>query len=155
VPYRRAIAGATSTEGPVLDELTGRSEENIDVCRREQADVLDFYQQAFNDNQPEQAAAAHLGATYTQHNPEASDGPEAFIGYVGWLRGQFPQLQLHIKRAIAEGDLVVTHSNLHLEPGDRGMAVADFWRLSDGKIVEHWDVIQQVPEKSANSNTMF
>lgn len=53
--------------------------------------VLAFYQEAFNDNQPEQAAAAHLGATYTQHNPEATDGPEAFIGYVRWLRGQFPQ----------------------------------------------------------------
>ena len=114
--------------------------------------VLDCYQQAFNDNQAERAAAAHLGATYTQHNPEASDGQEAFIGYVGWLRGQFAPLRLDIKRIMAEADLGVTHSNLHLEPGDRGLAVADFWRLADGKIVEHWDVIQQVPEKSANSD---
>lgn len=51
--------------------------------------------------------------------------------------------------------MVVTHSNLHFERGDRGMAVADFWRLADGKIVEHWDVIQEVPEKSANDNTIF
>ena len=81
--------------------------------------VLDCYQQAFNDNQAERAAAAHLGATYTQHNPEASDGQEAFIGYVGWLRGQFAPLRLDIKRIMAEADLGVTHSNLHLEPGDR------------------------------------
>jgi predicted SnoaL-like aldol condensation-catalyzing enzyme len=74
---------------------------------------------------------------------------------VHWLRGQFPDLRLDIKRVIAEGDSVVTHSNPHLKPGDRGMAVADFWRVADGKIVEHWDVIQEVPEKSANDNTMF
>ena len=67
---------------------------------------------------------------------------------MGWLRGQFAPLRLDIKRIMAEADLGVTHSNLHLEPGDRGLAVADFWRLADGKIVEHWDVIQQVPEKS-------
>ena len=117
--------------------------------------VLAFYRRAFNDYEPEQAAAEHLDATYTQHNPEAQDGPDAFVGYVHWLRGQFPELHLDIKRAIAEGDLVVTHSNLHLQPGDLGMAVADFWRIADGKIVEHWDVIQQVPEQAANNNTMF
>jgi len=117
--------------------------------------VLAFYQQAFNDNQPEQAAAEHLASTYVQHNPGAGDGPDAFIGYVHWLRGQFPELHLDIKRAIAEDDLVVTHANLHLKPGDRGMAVADIWRVADGKIAEHWDVVQEVPEKSANSNTMF
>jgi predicted SnoaL-like aldol condensation-catalyzing enzyme len=92
---------------------------------------------------------------YTQHNPEAQDGPEAFVGYVHWLRGQLPELHLDIVRAIAEDDLVVTHSNLHLAAGDRGMAVADFWRVVDGKIVEHWDVTQEVPEKSANENAMF
>ncbi len=86
--------------------------------------VTAFYEQAFNDYQP----TAHLGESYTQHNPEAQDGPGAFVGYVHWLRGQFPDLRLDIKRVIAEGDLVVTHSNLHLKPGDRGMAVADFWR---------------------------
>ncbi|CAM5709000.1 nuclear transport factor 2 family protein [Streptomyces canus] len=91
-----------------------------------------FYEQAFSDYQPEQAAEAHLGESC----------------------GQFPDLRLDIKRAVAEGD-VVTRRNLHLKPGDRGMAVADFWRVVDGKIVEHWDVIQEVPEKSANDNTMF
>jgi predicted SnoaL-like aldol condensation-catalyzing enzyme len=116
--------------------------------------VVAFYQQAFNDGQPEQAAA-HLGATYTQHNPGAPDGAEGFVGYVHWLRGQFPELHLDIKRVIAEDDLVVTHSNLHLKPGDLGMAVADLWRIADGKIVEHWDVVQEVPEKSSNDNTMF
>ena len=117
--------------------------------------VTEFYRQAFNDGQPEEAAARALGNSYIQHNPEAEDGPAAFIGYTRWLRGQFPELHLDIKRVIADGDLVVTHSNLHLTPGDRGLAVADFWRVSDGTIVEHWDVIQEVPESSKNQNTMF
>ena len=117
--------------------------------------VIAFYEQAFNDGQPEQAAAAHLGTTYTQHNPGAPDGAEGFIGYVHWLRGQFPELHLDIKRALAEEDLVFTHSHLHLKPGDRGMSVADIWRIADGRIVEHWDVVQEVPEASANDNTMF
>ena len=117
--------------------------------------VTTFYELAFNEGKPEEAAAAALGSSYTQHNPEAQDGPDAFVGYVHWLRGQFPELHLDIKRVIADGDLVVTHSNLHLTPGDLGMAVADIWRIEHGKIVEHWDVVQQVPEKSANANTMF
>jgi len=74
---------------------------------------------------------------------------------VHWLRGQFPELHLDIKRALAEEDLVFTHSHLHLKPGDRGMSVADIWRIADGRIVEHWDVVQEVPEASANDNTMF
>ena len=78
-----------------------------------------------------------------------------FVGYVHWLRGQRPGLRLDIKRAVAEGDLVVIHGNLHLKPGGRGMAVADFWRIAEGKIVEHWDVIREVRESSADGNTMF
>jgi len=116
--------------------------------------VLAFYEQAFNDRQPEEAAT-HLGAGYTQHNPGALDGAEGFISYMLWLHGQYPELHLDIKRAIAEDDLVVTHSNLHLTPGDLGMAAIDILRIVDGKIVEHWDVMQDVPEKSSNDNTMF
>ncbi len=117
--------------------------------------VVAFWYQAFNDGQPEAAAAAAIGETYTQHNPGAPDGAEAFIGYVHYMRSRFPQLQVEVKRTVAEGDLVVTHSHFHLVPGDRGLAAADFWRVVDGKIVEHWDVIQEVPEEAKNTNTMF
>ena len=116
--------------------------------------VADYYQTAF-DGDPEKAVADHFGPRYIQHNPEASDGPEAFIGFVKWLRGKHPRLRLEIKRIIAEGDMVVTHSHLVLEPGQPGRALADFFRLENGKVVEHWDVIQEVPVKSANSNGMF
>jgi predicted SnoaL-like aldol condensation-catalyzing enzyme len=116
--------------------------------------VIDYYKTAF-DGDPEKAVADHFGNRYVQHNPEAADGPEAFIGFVHWLRNEHPRLQLEIKRVIAEGDLVATHSHLILEPGEPGRALADFFRLENGKVVEHWDVIQEVPANSANPNGMF
>jgi predicted SnoaL-like aldol condensation-catalyzing enzyme len=116
--------------------------------------VLDYYQTAFGGN-PEKAIADHFGPVYIQHNPDAQDGPEAFIGFVTYLRGEYPNLRLDIKRVIAEGDMVVTHSHLILEPGQPGRAVADYFRLENGKVVEHWDVIQDVPITSANANGMF
>ncbi|MDR6574796.1 putative SnoaL-like aldol condensation-catalyzing enzyme [Curtobacterium sp. 320] len=117
--------------------------------------VVGFYTQSFNDGEPEAAASRALGTSYVQHNPSAPDGAEAFIAYVHSMRTRFPGLHVDVKRTVAEGDLVVTHSAFHLAPGDRGMAVADVWRLEDGRIVEHWDVMQQVPEQAANANTMF
>lgn len=71
------------------------------------------------------------------------------------MRGEYPDLKLDIKRVLAEGDLVVTHSHLVLEPGTPGRALADFFRVEDGKVVEHWDVIQEIPDASANENGMF
>ena len=79
--------------------------------------VVDYYTTAFAGD-PERAVAEHFGPRYVQHNPDAQDGPEAFIGFVKWLRGEYPNLHLHIKRVIAEGDLVATHSHLDLEPGN-------------------------------------
>jgi predicted SnoaL-like aldol condensation-catalyzing enzyme len=124
-----------------------------DVERNKQV-VVDYYQTAFAGN-PEKAIADHFGDRYIQHNPDAADGPEAFTGFVKWLRGEYPNLTLDIKRVLAEGDMVVTHSHLVLEPGTPGRALADFFRLENGKVVEHWDVIQDIPETSANSNGMF
>jgi predicted SnoaL-like aldol condensation-catalyzing enzyme len=116
--------------------------------------VVDFYTTSFGGS-PESAVAKHCGETYIQHSPGASDGTEAFIGFVDYLRSQNPELQLTIERVIAEGDLVVTHSHLILTPEDPGQALADIFRLEEGKVVEHWDVTQQVPASSANSNGMF
>ncbi|MEV6235522.1 ester cyclase [Lentzea sp. NPDC051838] len=116
--------------------------------------VIEFYQTAM-DGDPEKAAAAHMGAKYVQHNPGAADGPEAFIGFMRFVRGRFPNLRLNIKRVIAEGDLVVVHSHLDLEPGNPGQALADIFRVEGDKVVEHWDVIQAVPADSANPHGMF
>jgi predicted SnoaL-like aldol condensation-catalyzing enzyme len=117
--------------------------------------VVNFLRTAFMDGKPEEAVADHVGDRYIQHNPEAPDGPEGFIGFVHRLRERYPQRRLDIKRVIAEGDMVVLHSHMSLTPGRPGHAVADFFRLEDGKVVEHWDVVQEIPETSANTNGMF
>jgi predicted SnoaL-like aldol condensation-catalyzing enzyme len=116
--------------------------------------AVDFYKTAFK-GEPEKAVADHVGGYYTQHNPQAADGTGGVIAFVHWIREQYPQLHLDIKRVIAEGDLVVTHSQLMLSPDGPSWALADFFRLEDGKVVEHWDVIQEVPETFANANGMF
>ena len=126
----------------------------MSALEKNKAVVVDYYRTAFGGD-PEKAVADHLGDRYIQHNPQAEDGPAAFIGFVRWLRGEYPTAQLDIKRVIAEGDLVVTHAHLILTPGEPGRALADIFRLENGKVVEHWDVIQDIPEKSANSNSMF
>ena len=117
--------------------------------------VKSFYDLAFNQRQPEQAVAKYVGTTYRQHNPMAGDGTEPFIGYVKWLASTSPDFRFEFKRFIAEGDLVVVHSHLVPSKGARGTAVMDIFRLENGKIVEHWDVLQEVPEKAQNQNTMF
>jgi predicted SnoaL-like aldol condensation-catalyzing enzyme len=117
--------------------------------------VLEYTDLVFIQRKPEEAVAKYQGPYYRQHNPSATDGSEPFIGFVKWFAQTYPSFQIDFKRIIAEGDLVVTHSHLVREPGDRGMAVVDIFRLENGKIVEHWDVVQEIPETSANNNTMF
>jgi predicted SnoaL-like aldol condensation-catalyzing enzyme len=117
--------------------------------------VRSFYEESFNGGDPEGAVERYVGDRYIQHNPQASDGPGAFVGFVKWYRAQFPQLHVDIKRMIAEGDLVMTHSLITTSPDDRGSAAADIFRIEDGKVVEHWDVVQPIPEQTANENTMF
>jgi predicted SnoaL-like aldol condensation-catalyzing enzyme len=123
---------------------------------RNKRNVVAYYTLAFNGKQPERAVRLFVGDRYIQHNPLAADGPQAFIDFVRFFTTQNPQLNVDIKRVIAECDLVMTHSHLTLNPSDRGSAVADIFRLDRrGKIVEHWDVIQAVPATSANDNTIF
>ena len=117
--------------------------------------IQDYAELAFNQRQPEEAVAKYQGPHYRQHNPGSADGPEPFIRVVRWLAQTYPSFRFELKRILAEGDLVITHSHLIREPGDRGMAVVDIFRLEDGRIVEHWDVVQEIPETSANNNTMF
>jgi predicted SnoaL-like aldol condensation-catalyzing enzyme len=117
--------------------------------------VREWGELAINGRRPEEAIAKHLGSHYRQHNPQAADGPEAFINFVKYFAKTFPEFHLDVKRMIAEGDLVVTHSHLTRHAGDRGMAVIDIFRLENGKVVEHWDVLQEIPESAANNNTMF
>ena len=116
--------------------------------------VVEFYEKAINQKDFE-AASKYLGSRYTQHNPTAPDGPEGLKGFLAFLKSKFPQSHSDIKRVFADGDYVILHVHAVREPGTRGRAIVDIFKLENGKIVEHWDVAQDVPEKAANGNGMF
>ena len=116
--------------------------------------VVEFYEKGLNQKDFE-AASKYIGSRYTQHNPTAPDGPEGFKAFLGFLREKFPDSHSEIKRAFAEGDFVILHVHSVREKGTRGRAIVDIFRLENGKIVEHWDVVQEIPEKPANNNGMF
>jgi predicted SnoaL-like aldol condensation-catalyzing enzyme len=116
--------------------------------------VVEFYDLAINQKNFE-AAAKFLGPRYVQHNPKAADGPEGLRAFLAFLRDKFPDYHSDIKRVFADGDYVILHVHNVPTPGSRGNAIIDIFKLEDGKVVEHWDVRQEIPEQAANSNTMF
>ena len=116
--------------------------------------VLDFYEKGLNQKDAD-AAIALMGNRYVQHNPGAADGPEGFRKFIGFLREKFPSSHSEVKRSFVDGDFVILHVHSVREPGSRGRAIVDIFKLENGKIVEHWDVVQDIPENPANNNTMF
>src|SRR5260221_14728222 len=116
--------------------------------------VLDFYEKGLNQKDFD-AAAKHFGPRYIQHNPGAPDGIEGFKAFIALRKEKFPNAKSEIKRAFAEGDYVILHVHGVREPGERGVAIVDIFRLENGKIVEHWDVVRPIPEKTANNNGVF
>ncbi len=117
--------------------------------------VTDFYNIAFNQHKPTEAAQRYIGDVYIQHNPFVPNGAEPFTTYFEQYFKENPQSRSTIHRVITQGDLVVLHVHMQKSPEDRGQAIIDIFRVENGKIVEHWDVIQDVPAETANGNTMF
>jgi predicted SnoaL-like aldol condensation-catalyzing enzyme len=122
------------------------SEANKDI-------VVAFYKR---EGQVEDAFRLYAIPAYRQHNPLIEDGMEGVKKFVAWIMANHPNARGEIKRIFADGDHVILHSHWHgLSDNPGGEAVVDIFRLEGDKVVEHWDVIQPIPETSANANTMF
>jgi predicted SnoaL-like aldol condensation-catalyzing enzyme len=117
--------------------------------------AVELLDMVFNQKKVEEAFAKYVGDTYTQHNPMVPDGIDGAVTGLTALLKQMPGWKYDFKRVLVDGDLVAVHAHITTGPDDRGMAVVDIFRVKDDKFVEHWDVLQPVPEKSANTNTMF
>ena len=118
-------------------------------------DVIAFYEMMFNDCRPAEAIARYAGDDYIQHNPHVASGKQGFIDYFDRMAAEYPGKRVAIKRAFADGNHVILHCH-QIWPGGLEYAGIDIFRLDDvGKIIEHWDVLQELPETSANANGMF
>jgi predicted SnoaL-like aldol condensation-catalyzing enzyme len=117
--------------------------------------VTRFMTQFYVDKKVREAFETWVDPGYIQHNPMAQTGREAAIGFLEPFFTQHPAIHYSILRVIADGNLVAVHSHGAFAPDDRGIAVVDILRVEGCKVMEHWDVVQPVPEKSANSNGMF
>lgn len=116
--------------------------------------AIAFYRMAYM-GEPEAAVEKYVGTDYIQHNPLVGNGKQAFIDYFIEMARDYPGKQIEFVRAVAEGDLVAVHTH-QTWPGDDQYVTMDFFRFDDqGKIVEHWDAMQQIPAESKNGNSMY
>lgn len=137
--------------GVIFMNVSFASEKEVNIKKKV---VMQFYQKAINDKDFN-AARQYLGPWYIQHNPMAKDGIDGFEEFINYLSTTYPQSHSEIKRILVDGDYVILHVHSIKEPGTCGQAIIDIFRLENNKIVEHWDVIQSIPEESANTNGMF
>ncbi|MTV36997.1 nuclear transport factor 2 family protein [Duganella radicis] len=140
----------------VLASLSGAAWAQTGTAQEEanRQTVLAFYEKGLNQKDAD-AALQYVGDHYIQHNPFAADGREGFRNFIAFMREKMPNARGEIRKSFADGDYVILHVYAAGPPGTRGSAIVDIFRLEKGKIVEHWDVAQPIPENPANANTMF
>ncbi|MGF1742151.1 nuclear transport factor 2 family protein [Vibrio profundum] len=126
----------------------------MDSSEKNKKNAVDFYRTAYL-GEPDLAVERYVGAQYIQHNPLVKDGKQGFIDYFTQMSKDYPNKDIEFLRVIAEGSLVALHTK-QVWPENEQYVTMDFFRFDDdGKIVEHWDAIQSVPEQQEHSNTMF
>lgn len=129
---------------------------SADACRLTPKQIVTRFMTTFYvDRKVREAFETWVDPGYIQHNPMAATGRDAAVGFLAPFFEQHPELHYTIKRIIADGNLVAVHSHGTMGDKDRGIAVVDILRVKGCKVVEHWDVVQQVPDKAANDNSMF
>ena len=125
----------------------------IDLERNKQ-NAIEFYRMAYNGD-PSTAVAKYVGADYIQHNPLVGNGKQPFIDYFNRMAKEYPDKDIEFVRAVAEGNLVALHTH-QTWPDNEEYVTMDFFRFDDaGKIVEHWDAMQAIPNESKNGNLMY
>ena len=151
--FRQVLIAAGSVVAALLIAQPARAADAAQMEANKKT-VTAFYDAALNKKDFDEASK-YLGPRYTQHNPNAKDGPEGLKGFIAFLKEKFPNNHSEIKRIFADGDYVIVHVHAVREPGTRGNAIIDIFKLESGKVVEHWDGVQPIPENPANNNTMF
>lgn len=122
--------------------------------QKNKENAIAFYKMAYDGN-PRKAVELYVGSQYIQHNPLVGDGKEPFIEYFDRMKKEYPDKSIKFVRAVAEGNLVALHTH-QIWPGNEEYVTMDFFRFDEnGKIIEHWDALQKIPEKAAHNNTMY
>ncbi len=150
----KAKASARRTLRKVSRKSSAKQTSVAEQLARNKQLVLAFYQKIIGEKDYE-GARQYMGSEYRQHAPYATDGHAGIAQWVRKFKESFPQHRYEVKKVVAEGDLVVLHLHGMNGPNPHGESVIDIFRIENGKVVEHWDVIQPIPETADNANSMF
>ena len=150
----QASTGNTKGHSTKSENVAPVSKDNVTEKEKNKKMVVDFYNEVFNKHNID-IIPKYVSEDYKQHNPFVADGRKAFMDFFKEDFVKNPNSSAEIKRVVAEGDTVALHVHSRTNSQDKGVAIVDIFRIKDGKIVEHWDVIQEIPSEAANDNTMF
>ncbi|MBU5220265.1 ester cyclase [Bacillus albus] len=150
----QASTGNTKGHSIKSENVAPVSKDNATEKEKNKKMVVDFYNEVFNKHNID-IIPKYVSEDYKQHNPFVADGRKAFMDFFKEDFVKNPNSSAEIKRVVAEGDTVALHIHSRTNSQDKGVAIVDIFRIKDGKIVEHWDVIQEIPNEAANNNTMF
>lgn len=150
----QASTGKNKGNAIKSENVASVSKDNVTEKEKNKKMVVDFYNEVFNKHNID-IIPKYVSEDYKQHNPFVADGRKAFMDFFKEDFVKNSNSSAEIKRVVAEGDTVALHVHSRTNSQDKGVAIVDIFRIKDGKIVEHWDVIQEIPNETANNNTMF